>query len=312
MSMNYQHIPVLLNEVLGILEPQPNQNFVDATLGGAGYTTALLERTAPKGTVLAIDLDVVALENARKQLPKDRVILVHGNFREIAHHLTAHKFTEVNGIVADIGLSSFQLDESGRGISFQKHELLDMRFDISSQDPDARFILNQHSTAELAKMFTEYGEEKYSHKIADAIVRSRTQKPLKYTTDLNGIIQNSLPKPVQHRWQDTARRIYQALRISVNHELANLERFLPDAFSILPPGGKLVVITFHSLEDRIVKQYFKSLAQGCICPKEFPVCLCGRSPQAEILTKKAILASEEELISNSRAKSAKLRAIKKI
>ncbi len=308
----YTHIPVLLNEVLSILEPEVNQNFVDATLGGAGYTTALLEETAPKGKVLAIDLDEVALENARKKLPKDRVILVHGNFREIAHHLTSHDFTDVQGIVADIGLSSFQLDESGRGISFQKHELLDMRFDSSSKDPDARFILNQHSTAELAKIFSDYGEEKYSHKIADAIVRSRTEQTLKYTTDLNEIIQHSLPKPVQHRWQDTARRIYQALRISVNHELDNLERFLPEAFNILAPGGKLAVITFHSLEDRIVKQYFKSLSQGCICPKEFPVCVCGRSPQAEILTKKAILASEQELLENSRAKSAKLRAIKKL
>lgn len=308
----YTHIPVLLNEVLDIFEPKPNQNFVDATLGGAGYTTALLERTSPNGKVLGIDLDEVALANAKKQLPKDRVVLVHGNFREIAHHLSTHKFTEVDGIVADIGLSSFQLDESGRGISFQKHELLDMRFDISSQDPDARFILNHHTTAELAKIFAEYGEEKYSHKIADAIVKSRPDQAIKHTTDLNEIIQRSLPKPVQHRWQDTARRIYQALRITVNHELANLERFLPDAFNILPPGGKLVVITFHSLEDRIVKQFFKSLAQDCICPKEFPVCVCGRDPQAEILTKKAVLASEEELISNSRAKSAKLRAVKKL
>lgn len=308
----YTHIPVLLNEVLSILEPQPNQNFVDATLGGAGYTTALLERTAPNGKVLAIDLDKAALANAKKQLPEDRAILVHGNFRDISHHLAKHKFTDVNGIVADIGLSSFQLDESGRGISFQKQEMLDMRFDTSSQDPDARFILNHYTTAELAKIFTDYGEEKYSHKIADAIVKSRVEQSLKYTTDLNEIIQHSLPKPVQHRWQDTARRIYQALRITVNHELVNLERFLPDAFNILPPEGKLVIITFHSLEDRIVKQFFKNLSQGCICPKDFPVCVCGRSPQAEILTKKAILASEQELIQNSRAKSAKLRAIKKL
>jgi 16S rRNA (cytosine1402-N4)-methyltransferase len=308
----YTHKPVLLNEVLEILDPKPNQNFVDATLGGAGYTTALLEHSAPQGKVLAIDLDNAALENARKQLPKDRTILVHGNFREIARLLTTHKFTDVAGIVADIGLSSFQLDESGRGISFQKHELLDMRFDASSKDPDARFILNQHSTPELAQIFTDYGEEKYAHKIADHIVRHREETPVKYTTDLNDLIKAALPKPIKHRWTDSARRIYQALRIAVNHELTNLERFLPDAFNILAPQGKLVVVTFHSLEDRIVKNYFKSLATGCICPKEFPVCRCGRTPQAQILTKKAILATDEELSDNSRAKSAKLRAIQKI
>lgn len=308
----YTHVPVLLNEVLEILDPKPNQNFVDGTLGGGGYTQALLEHSAPGGKVLAIDLDQMALENARKKLPKDRVVLVHGNFREIGHHVVTYKFADIAGIVADIGLSSFQLDQSGRGISFQKDELLDMRFDISSQEPDARFILNNHSTAEIAAIFTDYGEEKYSHKIADAIVRSRPDGAIKYTTELNEIIQRSLPKPVQHKWQDTARRIYQALRITVNHELDNLERFLPEAFDILAPGGKLVVITFHSLEDRIVKNYFKSLAQGCICPKEFPVCLCGREPQAQILTKKALTATEQELEDNSRARPAKLRAIKKL
>ncbi len=308
----FAHTPVLLNEVLVLLKPEANQNFVDATLGGAGYTKALLERTAPNGKVLAIDLDHKALENAQRKLPKGRVVLVHGNFREIAHHVTSHKFRDISGIVADIGLSSFQLDQSGRGISFQKDELLDMRFDESSKEPDARFILNNHSTAEIAAIFQDYGEEKYSHKIADRIVRSREQEPIKTTVQLNDVIKAALPKPVQHKWQDTARRIYQALRIAVNHELVNLERFLPEAFNILAPGGNLAVVTFHSLEDRIVKNYFKSLATGCICPPEFPVCRCGRTPQGEILTKKAIIASDQELEQNPRAKPAKLRAVKKL
>ncbi|HMR55219.1 MAG TPA: 16S rRNA (cytosine(1402)-N(4))-methyltransferase RsmH [Candidatus Doudnabacteria bacterium] len=310
----YTHIPVLLDEVLNLLEPQAGQNFVDATLGGGGYTEALLEATSPNGKVLSIDLDEIALKNAAKNLAKykQRSVLVHGNFREIASHIRTHKFENISGIVADIGLSSYQLDESGRGISFQKHELLDMRFDASSKDPDARFILNQHSTAELAKIFTENGEEKYSHKIADHIVRARTEQPIKYTTDLNELIKSALPKPVQYKWQDSARRIYQALRIEVNHELVNLERFLPDAFNLLAPGGRLVVVTFHSLEDRIVKNYFKSLAKGCVCPLEFPICKCGQTPQGKILTKKAVVASESEQEINSRSKSAKLRAVQKI
>lgn len=312
--MNYQHIPVLLDEVLTLLEPQPGQNFVDATLGGGGYTEALLELCAPSGKVLSIDLDKVALKNAEKVIAKhkDRLILVHGNFRDIAQHIRHNEFNNIAGIVADIGLSSFQLDESGRGISFQKHEPLDMRFDQSSQDPNAGFILNKHSTPELAKIFTEYGEEKYSHKIADHIVKARAEAPIKYTTDLNELIKSALPKPVQHKWQDTARRIYQALRIEVNHELANLERFLPDAFNLLAPNGRLVIVTFHSLEDRIVKNYFKSLAKGCVCPLEFPICKCGQTPQGKILTKKAIMASESEQEMNSRSKSAKLRAVQKI
>lgn len=308
----FAHTPVLLNEVLALLKPEANQNFVDATLGGGGYTKALLELNSPNGKVLAIDLDHKALENAKGKLPKDRLVLVHGNFREIAHHVVSHKFSDISGIVADIGLSSFQLDQSGRGISFQKDEPLDMRFDESSEEPDARFILNHHDTAQLAAIFQDYGEEKYSHKIADRITKSREQEPIKTTTQLNDLIKDALPKPVQHKWQDTARRIYQALRIAVNHELTNLERFLPEAFNILAPGGTLAVVTFHSLEDRIVKNYFKSLATGCICPPEFPVCRCGRTPQGEILTKKAVMATEQELEQNSRAKSAKLRAIKKL
>jgi 16S rRNA (cytosine1402-N4)-methyltransferase len=312
--MNYQHIPVLLEEVLEILKPQPNQNFVDATLGGGGYTEALLKLSAPSGKILSIDLDKAALKHAEQRLAKykDRLILVHGNFRDIAQYIRNHEFNNIAGIVADIGLSSFQLDESGRGISFQKHEPLDMRFDPSSQNDNAQFILNTRSTAELAQIFSENGEEKYSHKIADHIVRARVKGPIKYTTDLNELIKSALPKPVQHRWQDSARRIYQALRIAVNNELANLERFLPDAFNLLAPQGRLVIVTFHSLEDRIVKNYFKSLVKGCICPPEFPICKCGHMPQGTILTKKAVLASESEQKINPRAKSAKLRAIQKI
>ncbi len=322
----YTHIPVLLDEVLEYLEPKPNKNYVDATLGGGGYTEKLLKANAPNGQVLSIDLDEEALANARQKFDEvgDRLTLVHGNFRDFDKLITHHEFDQkgsINGIVADIGLSSFQLDESGRGISFQKKELLDMRFDTTSDQPDARFLLHHRTVEELTKIFRDYSEEKHSYKIAQNIVKvldkakaehGNTSEVLKYTTDLVEIIQDSLPKPEKHRWTDTARRIFQALRIEVNHELVNLETFLPKAFALLEPQGRLAVVTFHSLEDRIVKNYFKQLATGCICPPEFPICKCGLTPQGKILTKKAVTATEVELDKNPRAKSAKLRVVQKV
>ncbi len=319
----YSHIPVLLNEVLEYLQPRADQNYVDATLGGGGYTESLLQAASPTGKVLAIDLDPAALANAKTRFAKsgDRLILAHGNFRDFDKIISHYDFGLIDGIVADIGLSSYQLDGSERGISFQNKELLDMRFDTSSDQPDARFLLHHRTVNELAKIFTTYGEDKHSYKIAQNIVRvideakneeKNSNEVVKYTTDLVKIIQDSLPKPEKHRWADSARRIFQALRIEVNGELANLEAFLPKAFNLLQPGGRLAIVSFHSLEDRIVKNYFKELATGCVCPPEFPICKCGRVPLAKILTKKAITASTAELQDNSRAKPAKLRVIEKL
>lgn len=322
----YSHTPVLLKEVFEYLQPQADNNYVDATLGGGGYTDALLQASSPAGKVLAIDLDPAALDNAKAkfQAHGDRLVLAHGNFRDFDKIISHHEFANIDGIVADIGLSSYQLDGSERGISFQNKELpelLDMRFDTSSDQPDARFLLHHRTAEELAKIFTEYGEEKHSYKIAQNIVRAiedaknkgqNSNEAVKYTTDLVKIIQDSLPKPEKHRWADSARRIFQALRIEVNGELANLEAFLPKAFNLLEPGGRLAIVSFHSLEDRIVKNYFKELTTGCICPPEFPICKCGRTPQGKILTKKAVTASEAELQINSRAKPAKLRVIEKL
>lgn len=319
----YSHTPVLLNEVLEYLKPRADQNYVDATLGGGGYTERLLQAASPTGKVLAIDLDPAALQNAKTRFVKnsDRLILAHGNFRDFDKIISHHDFGLIDGIVADIGLSSYQLDGSERGISFQNKELLDMRFDTTNDQPDARFLLHHRTVEELAKIFTAYGEDKHSYKIAQNIVRvideakqedKNSNEVVKYTTDLVKIIQDSLPKPEKHRWADSARRIFQALRIEVNGELVNLEAFLPKAFNILQPGGRLAIVSFHSLEDRIVKNYFKELATGCVCPPEFPICKCGRTPQAKILTKKAITASLAELQDNSRAKPAKLRVIEKI
>ncbi len=312
--MTYEHEPVLLKEVIDLLAVGKGDHVVDGTLGGGGYTRALAKLVGPKGKLLAIDLDKSALETNKetnKKLKIENVLLVHGNFRDIGKIAVNHDFTDISAIVADIGLSSFQIDQSGRGITFQKKEPLDMRFDVS-QDTTARFLLNNRTEQELATLFSKYGEEKFSRPIARQIVRRRAEQQLHYTTDLVECIEAGLPKPVKHKWQDSARRIFQALRIAVNHELENLEAFLPNALDILAPGGRLAVVTFHSLEDRIVKHFFLSVAKGCICPVDFPECRCGKNPRAKILTKKPISASAEELERNSRSKPAKLRVIQKI
>lgn len=322
-----------------MLNPQPGENFIDATLGGGGYTKAILERNQPDGKVLAIDVDEEAIKNFKSEIRKSKfetpepeafgfdteqanfkseilnpksVILHHGNFAQIDKIVAHHKFQNISGIVADLGLSSYELDQSGRGVSFQKREILDMRFDQQGTGVDARFILNTYEQKRLEKIFKEYGEEKYAARMARKIRETRTKSQIKYTTDLYQIIVSSLPKPIRHKADDSARRIFQALRIAVNHELENLEEFLPKAFDLLSFGGRLAVVSFHSLEDRMVKQYFNQLSKGCVCPPEFPICQCGRSPKVKLLVKKPVTASDSELKANPRSKSAKLRAVIKI
>ncbi len=316
--MTYSHTPVLLKEVLFYLDPKPDQNFIDATLGGGGYSMALLEKVMPKGKVLSIDLDPAAIENYEKQLTKSKyqanALVASGNFRDLDKILERnqfYQFSDIRGIVADIGLSSYQLDQSGRGISFQKNEPLDMRFDPSG-NTDAKFILNNFSLDELTRMFRENGEEPHSRSIAKAIVARREAGAMHTSLDLVEAIQAGLPKPKRHLWQNAARRIFQAVRMTVNHELQNLETFLPKAFNLLSPGGRLVVVSFHSLEDRLVKHFFAELARGCICPPDFPFCKCGRNPQGKLLAKKPVIAEEAEQKENSRSIPAKLRAIVKL
>jgi 16S rRNA (cytosine1402-N4)-methyltransferase len=288
---------------------------VDATLGGGGYSQAILDKLTPKGKLLSIDLDPVAIENAEKQKTENKNsnwTVSHGNFRDIDKMVVEHGFPAPNGIVADLGLSSYELDQAGRGMSFEKEELLDMRFDPASEESNAEFIVNNYDYGRLVKVFRNFGEEKFSGQIAKRIVKYRETNKIKYTTELLEIIESALPKPVRFKAKDSARRVFQALRIEVNHELENLEQFLSKAFDLLAPGGRMAVVSFHSLEDRLVKQYFASLGKGCVCPIEFPQCLCGKNPQAKIITKKPIIASEQEIKINSRSKPAKLRAITKI
>lgn len=311
---SYTHIPVLLQEVLQLTNPKPGDVCIDATLGGGGYTKALLDRIVPNGKVLAIDLDIDAIKNFQFPISNspDRVTLAHGNFADVATIAKEYGFMSPQVIVADIGLSSYELDQAGRGISFQKNEPLDMRFNASGKGKTAASILANATEEELAYIFNAYGEEKFATKIARDIVRNRTSGHIATTFELVNFITASIPGRLKHKALDSVRRIFQSLRIAVNGELENLERFLPDALHILAPGGVLAVVSFHSLEDRIVKQFFAKTAQGCICPKDFPICRCAQSAVAEILTKKPIVAGDSEVSRNSRAKSAKLRAIRKL
>ena len=313
--MNYSHTPVLLQEALSYLNPKPGQNFIDATLGGGGYSMALLEKVLPKGRVLSIDLDPAARQQYEQLLAnkpyKKNAVIVAGNFRDIGHIAERHGFGNISGIVADIGLSSYLLDQSGKGISFQKDEPLDMRFDPSSAT-DARFILNNSSQDELTRIFKSYGEEPHSRPIAKEVLARRQSSQMDSVQDLVAAIQLGLPKPKRHLWQSAARRIFQAVRIAVNHELENLEAFLPKAFDLLNPGGRMVVVSFHSLEDRLVKHFMLDAARGCICPPDFPYCKCGLTPQGELLTRKPVTAGAEEQAANSRSIPAKLRAILKL
>ncbi|MEZ4180547.1 MAG: 16S rRNA (cytosine(1402)-N(4))-methyltransferase RsmH [Candidatus Doudnabacteria bacterium] len=310
----YSHKPVLLEQVLQVLKPEPEQNFVDATLGGGGYTKAILQALKSQGKVLALDLDLDAITNAQTQLAEfsSQLLVDHRNFRDLDKSIKKYDFQSIDGIVADIGLSSYQLDNSGRGISFESHDRLDMRFDQSSSQPDASFLLNNWTEQELTQIFNKFGEEKFSRLIAKGILAFRSEQKLETADQLSQIIQQSLPKPVKHQWQSSARRIFQALRIEVNHELENLEVFLPKALNLLKPGGILAVVTFHSLEDRIVKHFFKANSLSCVCPPEFPICKCGQTPTVKILTTKPVVATEHELLENPRARSAKMRAIQKL
>lgn len=318
---NYEHIPVLLNEVLFYLRPQAGENFVDATFGGGSYTKAILNEVGQGGKVLAIDLDRDAIDSeklkvensaaAKAMADKEKLILHHGNFAQVDKIVEHHKFNNISGIVADLGLSSYELEH--RGISFATNQPLDMRFNQQGEHIDAKFVLNNYDEKRLEKIFSEFGEEKFSRQIVRKILEKRNKRiEINHTTDLYQIILDALPKPVKHKADDSARRIFQALRIEVNHELDNLKEFLPKAFDLLNPGGRLVVVSFHSLEDRIVKQFLVGLTKGCVCPPDFPQCVCGKNPRGKLLTKKIVTASVEELEHNQRSKPAKLRAIEKI
>lgn len=307
------HIPVLLEEVIKYLDPEPNQNFIDCTIGGAGHAAAVLALNGPQGKLLGIELDPQSLEIARQRLKKfgRRVILVRDNFVNLEKVAGENKFAKIEGILFDLGLSSLELEKSGRGFTFQKVEPLDMRFDPES-NLKASDIINSYSEAELEKIFREYGEIFEASRLVKEIIRGRKKREVKTTRDLVEIISRVKVSSSRLKGRKIFALVFQALRIAANKELENLEKTLPQALKILERGGRLVIISFHSLEDRIAKNFFQKEARDCLCPPETPVCLCHHQKQLKILTKKPIKPTAKGIKKNPRAASACLRAAQKI
>lgn len=311
--MEFHHIPVMLEECITYLHIRPDGTYVDGTLGGAGHSSAIAAKLGPGGRLIGIDQDAEAVQAAGERLAPfgAQVTIVQDNFKQIDSILDNLGIEKIDGALLDLGVSSHQLDEAERGFSYMADAPLDMRMNQSAAI-SAYDVVNGYSEQQLADIIFRYGEERWAKRIAQFITEWRRQKPLETTMELVAAIRAAIPKGARLEGGNPAKRTFQAIRIEVNGELAILRGAI-DAFADrLKPGGRLAVITFHSLEDRIVKEAFLELAQGCVCPKEFPVCVCGRKPQAKILTKKPVTASAKELQHNSRAKSAKLRVIEKL
>ncbi len=307
--MEFRHIPVLLDECIEGLNIKPDGVYVDGTAGGAGHSREIAKRLVT-GTLIAIDRDPEAVEVAKERLFGLNANVVNGTFGNVDKILDEYGIIGMDGFLLDIGVSSYQLDNPERGFSYHSEDSeLDMR--MSESGISAKDIVNTYSYEDLTRILFEYGEERYAKSIASNIVREREKSEIKTTGELSEIIRNSVPAKVR-REKNPCKKTFQAIRIEVNNEFGELSEALDKGFDRLNPGGRLCVITFHSLEDRMVKQRFLSFAQGCICPPEFPVCVCGRTPRGKIITKKPIEPSEAELNANNRSHSAKLRIIEKI
>lgn len=313
-EVNFQHLPVLFAETMQLLITDPSGLYVDGTLGGGGHTEGILRQTAPDGRVIGIDQDEAALQAAGERLRPfgRRFTPYRANFAELAEVLAALEAPAPDGVLLDIGVSSYQLDTPERGFSYMQDGALDMRMDRRGGRTAADLVA-ELPEAELADVIYKYGEERFSRRIARRIVEERAKAPITGTLQLADIVASAIPAAARRQEkQHPAKRTFQALRIAVNDELGVLEKGLRAAFAAIKPGGRLAVITFHSLEDRIVKEYFAGLVRGCTCPPEFPICVCGKTPQARLLSRKPKTAGEAELMSNPRARSAKLRVIEKL
>ncbi|MBE6979152.1 MAG: 16S rRNA (cytosine(1402)-N(4))-methyltransferase RsmH [Ruminococcaceae bacterium] len=309
---DFHHVSVLLDECLEGLDIKPEGIYVDGTLGGAGHSSQIAKRLTT-GRLIGIDRDPVALKAAGERLAPfgDRVTLVHSNFCEIAQVLKSLNIDGVDGILLDLGVSSPQLDDGSRGFSYMADAPLDMR--MNSEDMlSAHDVVNTWSFEELKRILYDYGEERYAPRIASAICSRREVKPIETTLELVDIIRGAMPAAALREKQHPAKRSFQAIRIAVNDELGSVEKVMRDAIPCLNPGGRLAVITFHSLEDRIVKNAMAEAAKGCTCPPSFPVCVCGKKPLVKLISRKPIVSGEMELERNPRARSAKLRICEKI
>lgn len=306
--MEFKHKSVLLNETIDGLNIKPDGIYVDGTLGGGGHAYEVCRRLGEKGSIVGIDQDAAAIEAASARLKDfgEKVTIVRSNYCDMKSKLHELGIDNVDGIVLDLGVSSYQLDTAERGFSYREDAPLDMRMD-TRQKMTARDIVNDYTEADLYRVIRDYGEDKFAKNIAKHIVQARAVKPVETTAELSEIIRASIPMKFQKKSGHPAKRTFQAIRIELNRELDVLRDSLDDMIDLLNPGGRLCIITFHSLEDRIVKSAFRKNENPCTCPPDFPVCVCGKKSKGSIITKKPILPSEEELEYNSRSKSAKLR-----
>lgn len=308
--MAFEHYPVMLDEAVEGLRVVPDGVYADCTLGGCGHTKKILSLLGENGRVLGIDLDTAALENASLTVKDGRLATWHGNFKDLSQAAKENGIEKLNGALFDLGVSSYQIDTAERGFSYLRDAALDMRLD-NTKGATAADLVNGLTADELARIFFEYGEERYSRKIAQKIVAARANGTIETTGELASLIASAYPAK-ELKNGNPAKRCFQALRIAVNGELEGLDKALEDAMDLLDTGGRLVVITFHSLEDRIVKNTFNRFANPCTCPPDLPVCVCGKKPVARIITKKPVVCSLKESEENSRSHSAKLRIAEKL
>ena len=313
MSEKFEHISVLLDESVRMLGVKPCGVYADGTLGGGGHSELICSKLSEDGRLIGIDRDMTAIRAASERLEKygNIVTVVHDNFANIKKILEKLEIPSLDGAILDLGVSSPQLDTAERGFSYNMEARLDMR--MNREDKLSAYeVVNGYSEAELSRIIFAYGEEKFARQIARGIATAREKAAIETTTELSEIIKHSIPAKARFADKHPAKRTFQAIRIEVNNELGILEGAIRDFVDVLKPGGVLSVITFHSLEDRIVKQVFADLASGCICPREFPVCVCGRKPRVKVINRKPITSGDAELSANNRAHSAKLRAVKKL
>lgn len=306
--MEFAHIPVLLEQCLDGLDIKPDGIYFDGTCGGAGHSREIAKRLTT-GKLIGIDRDPDAVAVASERLSGLPAQVVRGNYSEIKQIADDLGICGADGILLDLGVSSYQLDNSERGFSYHNDAPLDMR--MSKEGTSARDIVNEYSKEQLTKILYEYGEEKFAPRIAETIIKRRSEKPVETTTELADIVRDSIPAKFR-RDKNPCKKTFQAIRIAVNCEFDHLDRALDEGFELLKPGGRFCIITFHSLEDRIVKQRFAGWCKGCTCPPDFPVCVCGNKPKGKLVYRKPLEASEEELEANPRSRSAKLRIIEKL
>jgi 16S rRNA (cytosine1402-N4)-methyltransferase len=308
----FKHIPVMLVECIEGLDIKPDGIYIDGTLGGGGHSEQIAKKLTT-GKLIAIDKDEDALMFAAERLKeyKDKIIFIHDDFKNIKHILDNEKLESIDGALLDLGVSSYQIDSAERGFSYMQDAPLDMRMD-KSQYLTAFNVINEYSVSELTKILTVYGEEKFARRIAENIAKTRQAKSIRTTRQLAEIIEASIPAANRFKYGNPCKRTFQAVRIEVNHELEDLDNAISELIRRLKPNGRMCVISFHSLEDRIVKNVFKQFETDCICPKSLPQCVCGKKREVDILTHKPITASEEELKNNTRSECAKLRIIRKI